>query len=35
MITKNIEKHPKSLVAVSITVPWADLEAKWSETLSR
>ena len=35
MITKNIEKHPKSLVAVSITVPWADLEAKWSETLIR
>lgn len=35
MITKNIEKLPKSLVEVSVTVPWTDLEAKWNESLAR
>ncbi len=35
MITKNISKHPKSLVEVEITVPWLDLEPKWNETLNK
>lgn len=35
MISKNISKHPKSLVEVEITVPWVDLEPKWSEVLNR
>ncbi len=35
MITKNISKHPKSLVEVEITVSWLDLEPKWNETLNR
>jgi FKBP-type peptidyl-prolyl cis-trans isomerase (trigger factor) len=35
MITKNIIKQPKSLVEISITVPWIDLEPKWNETLQR
>lgn len=35
MITKNISKHPKALVEVEITVPWADLESKWNETLQK
>jgi trigger factor len=35
MITKNISRQPKSIVEVSITVPWADLEPKWNETLQR
>ncbi len=35
MITKNISKLAKSLVEVTITVPWTDLEPKWNETLQR
>lgn len=35
MITKNITKQPKSLVEVSITVPWQDIEPKWNETLQK
>lgn len=35
MITKNIVKQPKSLVEVTVTVPWTDLEPKWNETLQR
>ena len=35
MITKNIVKQPKSVVEVEITVPWADLEPKWNETLTK
>ncbi|MBI4038098.1 hypothetical protein HY387_00385 [Candidatus Daviesbacteria bacterium] len=35
MISKNISKHPKSLVEVEVSVPWADLEPKWNETLQR
>jgi|GEM_PF-1429022 len=35
MITKNIIKQPKSLVEVSMNVPWADLEKVWNETLQR
>jgi trigger factor len=35
MITKNIDKQAKSLVEVSVTVPWADLEPKWNEVLAK
>lgn len=35
MVQKNIIKQPKSLVEVNVTVPWADLEPKWSETLQK
>lgn len=35
MITKNIVNQPKSLVEISITVPWADLEPKWNEVLMK
>lgn len=35
MITKNIVNLPKSEVEVSITVPWADLEAKWNQNLQK
>lgn len=35
MISKNIVKQPKSIVEVQITVPWADLEPKWNEVLTR
>lgn len=34
-ITKNINKLPKSLVEVEITLPWVDVQAKWDETLQR
>jgi len=35
MVTKDIQKQPKSLVEVTVTVPWTDLEPKWNETLQR
>lgn len=35
MVTKTITKQPKSLVEISITVPWADLEPKWNEILQK
>lgn len=35
MITKNIIKQPKSLVEVSVTVPWADLAPTWDQTLTK
>lgn len=35
MITKNIAKQAKSLVDVTITVPWADLEPRWNQTLQK
>src|SRR5688572_30045381 len=36
MITnKTISKHPKCLTDVTITIPWADIEPKWNETLNR
>src|SRR3990167_8971081 len=35
MITKNIQKLPKSIVEVTITVPWADLQPAWDQTLQR
>lgn len=33
MITKNINKLPKSIVEVQVQVPWIDIEGKWNETL--
>jgi len=35
MIAKNIVKQPKSIVEVTITVPWTDLQATWDATLQR
>lgn len=35
MLTKNIAKLPKSVTEVSITVPWADLSAKWDQVFQR
>lgn len=34
-IQKNIIRVPKAQVEVQITVPWQDLEPKWSETLAK
>lgn len=35
MITKNIQKLPKAIVEVAVTVPWADLSAAWDQTLQK
>lgn len=35
MISKNIQKLPKSLVEVTVTVPWADLQPTWDQTLQK
>lgn len=35
MINKNIVKQAKSIVEVTITVPWADLQASWDQTLQK
>ncbi len=35
MIQKNILKQPKSIVEVTITVPWADLQLTWDQTLQK
>lgn len=35
MIQKDINRLPKSVVEVTITVPWEDIAAKWDETLTR
>ncbi len=35
MIAKNINKQPKSIVEVTITVPWTDLQATWDATLQK
>lgn len=35
MIAKNIVKQPKSIVEVTITVPWTDLQAVWDQTLQK
>lgn len=35
MVTKNIVQQPKSVVEISVTVPWTDLEPKWNESLTR
>lgn len=35
MISKNIVKLPKSIVEVTITVPWSDLQTTWDQTLQK
>ncbi len=35
MITKNIQKLPKSIVEVNVTVPWADMAQNWDQTLQK
>lgn len=35
MITKNITKQQKSIVEVSVTVSWTDLQSTWDQTLTR
>ncbi len=35
MIDKNINKLPKSVVEVNVTVPWVDLQPTWDQTLQR
>ncbi len=35
MITKDIVKLPKSIVEVTVTVPWADLQSLWDQTLQK
>lgn len=35
MVTKNINKQPKAIVEVTVTVPWVDLQSRWSETLNK
>lgn len=35
MITKNIVKLPKSIVEVTVTVPWNDLQTSWDQTLQK
>ncbi|MBI2039790.1 trigger factor [Candidatus Microgenomates bacterium] len=35
MISKNIQKLPKSIVEVTVTVPWADLQQTWDQTLQK
>lgn len=35
MIEKNIVKQPKSVVEITVSVPWADTEPKWNAVLQR
>lgn len=35
MIQKNIVKQPKSIVEVTITASWADLQQSWDQTLAK
>jgi FKBP-type peptidyl-prolyl cis-trans isomerase (trigger factor) len=35
MVTKTINKLPKSQVEVTITVPWADIEPRWNEMFAK
>lgn len=35
MITKNIINQPKSIVEVSVIVPWTDLQPQWDQTLQK
>lgn len=35
MIAKNIIKQPKSIIEVTVTVPWTDLQASWDQTLQK
>lgn len=34
MLTKQVNKLPKSIVEVTINIPWADLEGLWQQTLT-
>ncbi|MBI2022883.1 hypothetical protein HYS97_03490 [Candidatus Daviesbacteria bacterium] len=34
-ITKNIVKQPKAMVEVQVSLPWADIEPVWNQTLQR
>jgi len=35
MISKNIVKQPKSIVEVTVSAPWADLQQTWDQTLQK
>lgn len=35
MLTKNIVKLPKSQIDIQVTVPWADMQAKWDEVFQK
>ncbi len=35
MIDKSINKQPKSVIEVTVTVPWVDLQPTWDQTLQR
>lgn len=35
MVTKTIQKQPKSIVELQITVPWVDLQTKWTEAVQK
>jgi len=35
MVTKQIIKHPKAVIEVQVTVPWADIEKAYNDTLTR
>lgn len=35
MIAKNIVKQPKSIVEVTVTAPWSDLQITWDTTLQK
>src|SRR5258708_5305682 len=35
MVTKNIQKLPKAIVELSITVPWSDLVSKWTDAVQK
>ncbi len=35
MITKNIVKQPKSIVEVTVTVPWVDIQPTWDQVLQK
>lgn len=35
MISKNIVKLPKSQIDIQVTMPWADMQAKWDEVFNK
>lgn len=35
MVTKNIQKLPKALIELEITMPWADLSLRWTEIVQK
>ncbi len=35
MINKNIIKQPKSIVEITVTAPWTDIEPTWNQTLQK